>query len=219
VARDARGPGSRASDPSQSERPGRRRYTGGGIKKNSLPTFFNNWSRVAWGDLLADLPDKDAADLADDAPARETFRRLVREATLIEVVLGDVIGDNGPTQTERRSLIDWCARFAKAGPWRTVRSKKCWCKLREMRGGEVQLRVAIRHELFSQLRPDRRLCEMGASTFARRAARYEVSASTRDDRPHGQAAIVLDAEFVNDLVAGLPDEVGDVARPDAPLER
>jgi integrase len=111
----------------------------------------------------------------------------------------------GATQTERRSLVDWCVKFAKVGPWRAIRSKKCWCKLREVGGGELVLLVAIRHELFAQLKADRRLTEMGAKKFARRAARYGVGRADNGERPHGGRAIVLDQAFVADLAATLPD--------------
>lgn len=183
------------------------RYQGGGVKHHSLPGFFKTWAKVAWGDLLAALPEEDEAEFGQDAPAAEEFRRLVREAMLSEVVLGDIIGKGGVCQTERRSLIEWCNRFARVGPWRSIRSKKCWTKFRQGPAeGEVTLMVALRHEVFSQLKADRRLCDMGPKKFARRAARYGVGSSTRDDRPHGLSAIVLDPKLVADLVADLPDD-------------
>jgi hypothetical protein len=182
------------------------RFKGGAVNRNALPAFFKTWSRVAWGDLLLSLPDEDAAALADDAPACEEFRRLVREAMLSEVVLGDVIGKAGVTQTERRSLIGWCQRFAQPGPWRSIRSKRCWCRLRDLGGGEVRLQVAVRHEVFSQMHADRRLSVMGVNTFTRRAVRYKVGTSTRAERPHGWSAVVLHEEFIADLVATLPSD-------------
>lgn len=185
------------------------RYQGGGVKRHSLPSFFKTWSRVAWGDLIASLPDEDDAELGVDAPAAETFRRQVREAMLSEVVLGDVIGRINVTQTERRSLIDWCVKFAKPGPWRSIRSKKCWCKYVKLPGGELRLMVAIRHELFAQVHADRRLCEMGPHTFTLRAGRYGVGHSTREERPHGEAAVVLNPEFLAELTASLPDDSED----------
>src|SRR5205823_3062214 len=100
----------------------------GGINYNALPGFFARWAKVAWGDLLLGLQEEDATDRGEDCPAREEFRRLVRAVLVQEVVLGDVIGHTGVTQTERNSLIGWCAKLAKAGPWRTIRGKRCWCK-------------------------------------------------------------------------------------------
>jgi len=182
------------------------KFAGGGVKRDSLPGFFRKWASVAWGDLLATLPDEDTAELGIDGPAGEEFARLVREAMLSEVVLGDLHSNDGALRTERRSLIDWCHRFAKPGPWRGIRSKKCWCKVREKDGGELELMVAIRHELFAQLSADRRLREMGQKVFARRADRYGIGSCPRDDRPHGLRCIVLASAFVADLIAGLPDD-------------
>src|SRR5262249_14627880 len=153
------------------------RYKGGTLNRNALPAFFRTWSSVAWGDLLAGLPDEDSAELGNDGPAPEEFRRLVREAMLAEVVIGDIIGKDDVTRIERRSLIDWCAKFAKPGPWRSIRSKKCWCRARVIPGGEIVLMVAIRHELFAQVPADKRLRDMGPKRFARRAARYGVGRS------------------------------------------
>lgn len=185
------------------------RYAGnqgnlGDVKVQSLPTFFKTWAKVAWGDLRAELPDEDSAELGDDAPAREEFRRLVREALLSEVVLGGTMVEGEPTQVMRCSLIDWCWKFAKVGPWRSIRSKKCWCKCVPKPPDQLVLMVAIRHELFSQLKADRRLSEMGANTFGRRAERYGVGKSDRRDRPHGQSAIILDPEFLCELAGSGP---------------
>ncbi len=121
---------------------------------------------------------------------------------LIQVVLGETICKQGVTRTERNSLIDWCQKFQKKGQWKPIRSMKCWCKLVELAGGEVRLKVAIRHELFAQIKADRRLIEMGPKTFSRRAAKYEVGTVAEKDRPQGQRAVVLTDDFVIDLTAG-----------------
>jgi hypothetical protein len=184
-------------------------FKGGGINRNALPTFFRTWARVAWGDILGQLPDEDQATLGDDSAAREEFRRLVGDVLLSEVVLGEVIGKSGATQTERCSLIEWCRKFGKPGPWRAIRSKRCWCRTLVLPDGEVRLQVAIRVELFAQMRADRRLCSMNANTFARRAERYGVGTSTREARPHGLSAVLLNAEFVADLLDELPGEESD----------
>jgi NrS-1 polymerase HBD domain len=182
------------------------RFKGGGVNLNGLPGLFSLWARAAWFDLLDCLPDEDEADLGVDDEAPEEFRRLVREAMLTEVTLGGTIG-NGIVQTERRTLIEWCRKFAKPGPWKSIRSKQCWCKeVPTEVEGEFVLTVAIRHELFAQLKADRRLSTMGAKKFTRRAARYGVGRSTEYDRPQGKRAIVLDHDFLGDLTAGLPDE-------------
>ena len=180
----------------------------GDVNRNGLPGFFKTWAKVAWGDLLASLPDEDVAALAPDTLAGTEFRRLVREAMLAEVVLGDTIAKSSVTQTERRALIDWCEKWAKPGPWRSIRSKRCWCKSLVLCGGEIRLQVAIRHELFSQVRADPRLCEMGANTFGRRAVQYGVGSVARNDRPHGLSAVVLSDEFVSELMASINTDEG-----------
>jgi hypothetical protein len=187
------------------------RYKGEGVSpgpvnRNALPAFFRAWSKVSWGDLLRELPDEDAAELGGDAEAAEEFRRLVREALLTEVTLGGSIAGVGVSQVERRSVVDWCDRFAKAGDWKGIRSKMCWCRIRVHADGELELMVAVRHELFAQLKADRRLTEMGAKRFARRCARYGVGKLDERERPCGRRAVVLDRDFVADLVEGLPGE-------------
>jgi hypothetical protein len=191
-------------------------YKGGGINRNALPTFFKNWAKVAWGDLLRALPEEDQVPLSGASGgtvAGDEFRRLVTDAMLTEIQLGDVLGADGGARVERRSLIDWCYRFAKPGPWRSIRSKRCWCKTHVLGDGQIVLKVAVRVELFTQIKADRLLCGLGQNTFSRRAERYGVGASTRADRPEGQAAVVLADDFVNDLIAGLPDDDTEAADP------
>jgi hypothetical protein len=182
------------------------RYQGGALKEGALPGFFTKWAKVSWGDLLLGLKDEDEVELGQDCPAPEEFRRMVRDVLVQEVVLGDVIGHTGVRQTERNSLIGWCQKFAKPGPWRSIRGKKCWCKLVEGEGGEITLKVAIRPELFAQVAADRRLRSMPSNTFTRRAEKYGVGSTSRRDRPHGVSALVLADDLVADLVAGIPDE-------------
>lgn len=185
-------------------------FKGGSVNRAALPAFFRSWAKVAWGDLLRSLPEEDNLDPDADPDAleatREEFRRLVAQALLTHVVLGETIGpETEQTRVERRSLIDWCRRFARPGPWRRIRSLQCWCKL-VVTGDETQLKVAVRHELFDQLKADRRLVEMGANRFARRAASYGVGCSARGDRPQGYAAVVLADDLVTDLAEFIPDE-------------
>lgn len=184
------------------------RFKGGAVNYNGLPTFFNQWARVAWGDLLKELPDEDSAKLGQNEPAAEVFRRLVRDAMLTEFTLGDrtvrrVVVD---TQVERRALIGWCVKLAKIGPWRSIRDKRCWCKQLDLGGGEILLKVAIRHELFAQLKADRRLLELSERSFSQRVERYGIGKSSLEDRPEGKRAVVLDDGFVSELTGGLSDE-------------
>jgi len=188
------------------------------VATDKLPTFFRKWAPFAWGEMYSKLPDEDHADLSIESAemAAEEFRRLIREAMLSQVVLGEIItgGDStGQTHTERRSVIDWCYRFAKCGPWRSIRSYKCWCKLRMSSGGELTLHVAVRPELFSQLKADKRLCDINANRFTARCERYGIGSVSREDRPHGLTAVVLDSALVADLIAGLAPEPDDTPDP------
>ncbi len=171
------------------------------VNRSALPGFFRKWAPVAWGDLLDGLPVEDDADEAGIVEAADDLRRMVRDAMLSEVVLGNVVG--GATDVERRSLIGWCVRFARPGPWRSIRSKLCWVKFAELEDGEVQLMVAIRQGVFAQLKADRRLIALTENTFARRCERYGVGTSNRDNRPHGHSAVLLATDFLDDLTAGL----------------
>src|SRR5262249_12340168 len=119
------------------------KYKGGGVDVDKLPALFVKWSKAAWGDMLNRLPEEDDAEVAADSPSGEEFVRLVREAMLSQVVLGETItGHGGQTQVERRSLLGWCQRFARPGDWEQIRSYCCWCKLEELPGREVRLKVA-----------------------------------------------------------------------------
>lgn len=177
---------------------------------DAMPGFFKKWAGTAWAGLLAELPVEDAADLNTAAAelSAEEFRRLVRDVMFTQIVLGDSAGkrdERGPTQQERCSLIDWCYKFAKPGPWKSIRSYRCWCKTEGI-GGELKLRVAIRQELFQQLKAHHRLCEMTENTFNRRAERYTVGRSSRADRPEGKSAVVLDQAFIDALLSGVSSE-------------
>jgi hypothetical protein len=187
------------------------RYKGGALIRDRLPAFFGTWARVAWGDLLATLPDEDEADLEALGSARDEFRRGVRDTMLAEMTIADrarATGKAVEVSTERNSLIGWCARFAKPGPWRAIRGKHCWTRLVELGGGEVVVKVAIRHGIFAQMKADRRLCGMGETKFATRAKRYGVGTSSEADRPCGHRAVVLADDFVSDLLGSPDPELG-----------
>jgi hypothetical protein len=196
------------------------RYATGDPKgPDAMPGFFKKWAGTAWAGLLADLPDEDAADLGGAATelAAEEFRRLVREALLTPIVLGQNVQiGSGPdahfeTKLEKIPLANWCQRFAKPGQWKSVRDLKVWCKTAQNDAGELVYRIAIRHEMFAQIKADRRLSDMGSNRFTRRAERYGVGKpGGQSDRPHGKWALVLADGFVADLI-GTADVEGDEA--------
>jgi hypothetical protein len=49
---------------------------------------------------------------------------------------------------------------------------------------------------------------MGSTRFSSRAERYGVGKRGEKDRPHGVRAVILNRDFVLDLIAGLPDAEG-----------
>jgi hypothetical protein len=185
-------------------------YKGGGVNTEALPGFFRKWAGTGWLAFLGGLPEEDHATESDVAIAKETFLQLVRQAMVSEFTLARKVRDSrgrSETVVEQRSAIDWCVLFAKPGPWKTIRSKKLWCRLEERDGGEVVLQVALHHEVFAQLRADRRLTGLKASEFNRRAGRYGVGRSGRGvDRPGGRRAFVLADDFVADLIATFDDD-------------
>src|SRR5262249_31005982 len=141
----------------------------GDVRDNALPQFFNTWCKSAWVDILNALPDEAAAPA--NADAAEEVHSLVAAALLSMQTLA-APRDSGSGLPERRSLINWCSLFAKSGAWKGIRSFQIWCRMDELAGGEVVLKVAIRHGLFRQVNGDRRLIDLGPKTFTRQARLY-----------------------------------------------
>jgi hypothetical protein len=185
----------------------------GEFNEDALPGFFKKWAGTAWSALLQTLPDEDGAEPGRVDVAKDEFRRLVRQALLSEFTLSWKVKDpytrEVETRIEQRSAVGWCQVFARSravGGWGSVRSNKLWFRWADVGGGEVRLRIAFRHELLSQLRADRRLIEIGSNAFTRRAKRYGVGEpGGQSDRPGGQWALVLNDDFLDDLIATFPD--------------
>ncbi len=170
-----------------------------------MPGFFRTWSRVAWGDLLASLPEECDAIMEDGAAPQEEFQQQVREAMLIPLLLYEEKNNEYGLSSQKRPLAHWCRMFAKLGPWKSIRDLACWTRFIVNDGGELLLQIAIRHELFSQIGSGARLRILRPNRFSRLAAKYHVGQSSRDERPHGQSAVVLDVVFVRELIADLLD--------------
>jgi hypothetical protein len=188
-------------------------YRGGGVNASALPGFFKKWAPTAWADMRDALPTEDEAEISLDAPVAEEFRRMVRDALLTEVTLGESDDRGRLLPAERLAVIEWARRFAKAR-WANVRSKVVYSRCENLGVGLLRLSVAIHHALFAQLPGgDRRLREMSTDQFNRRCAKYGVGRVPRDERPGGQRMVVLDREFLEDLLGLLngsalpPDEV------------
>lgn len=172
----------------------------GVVQWNSLPQFFSTWAKSAWVDMLKTLPEEEVTEEVD-ATAEEEFR-LQLAAALSQLVTLDPGNRHGKdAQPERRSIIDWAARFAKSGPWRSIRSYRLWCRLAHEPGGGVRLQVALRAELFAQLNA-RELAKINPTKFARLCATYGVGQSLESERPQGKRAVILEDGFLHELFSG-----------------
>jgi hypothetical protein len=175
----------------------------GAVQWNALPQFFNSWSKAAWMDMLKDVPEEEAVEVVDQT-AEEEFRQLLAGALNTLVTLGSTTttrGGRDTQQQERRSIVDWAARFAKSGPWKGVRSYKIWSRLTPGPDGGPRLQVAIRAELFSQL-PAKELAKLTPTRFARLCGTYGTGQALEDERPQGRRAVLLDDDFLHGLLSG-----------------
>jgi hypothetical protein len=164
------------------------------VRRSQLPGLFKKWAPTAWQNLMAELPEE-GGDGQVVKPAEEDFRRLLSGALHTIVSLGEEIGTgkDAYTSVQRRSLIEWCATFAKPGPWQRVRSFLLWCR----RDPAGLLGVALRADLFAQI---------GCGTLAKHPQRrfadlcetYAVGTG-QECRPGGVRAVELSAEFIADL--------------------
>jgi hypothetical protein len=167
----------------------------GNAETNAIPAFFRTWAPSAWKDLLDSLAHEEAAELILDM-AEEEFRGQVAAALLTHVTLGKHFDPKDPggegTETQRRTLIEWCRLFAKPGKWADVRGYLCWC--RKAPSGELQL--AIRRELFAQLQGSASLAALSATKLTQLMERYQVGEGGDDNRVKGARTIVLTDDFL-----------------------
>ena len=163
-----------------------------GVTWNEATKFFSTWAKPALRDLLAVLPEEECADEVDEM-AEEDFRDLVSMALHTIISLGHKYQDGDQrTETQQRSLIEWAALFAKKGAFKKVRSYEIWCKKDE--DGSKQ--IAIRHELFGQLRRAD-LRKIRRKKFAALCSRYGVGQS--DKINNSIRAIILTSEYLRDV--------------------
>jgi DnaB-like helicase N terminal domain len=117
-----------------------------GPDRSRVPGVYRQWAPIAWQDLIRHVPDEaDSPEIAD--AAGEQFRGAV--AQLLAAIESLSYRRDGAERTEvqRRSLIDWCKLFARAGPWRSVRSLAIWCRL----DGDGRVAIAIHQRLAGQV--------------------------------------------------------------------
>jgi putative DNA primase/helicase len=172
-----------------------------GVDAQALPKFFATWSRSAWVDLLGPLPEEDACvEIIDQA--QEEFRANLKAAMHTLVSMGSrehAGGHSEVTDVERRSLIDWCCRFAKEGRWASIRGHVLWVRLEPWEKVE-RLAVALRVELFHQIhfRPFGRMTQ---NRFGRLAALYGVGLDKENSKVCGVRCTILTPEFIYELLA------------------
>jgi hypothetical protein len=147
--------------------------------------------------VLASLHDEPKV-LEIDALAEASFRDRVAAALTRLVTLNNGSKD-AEDQRENRSILDWCALFARPGAWARIRSYYVWTR-KDLRpdGNPGQLRVAIRPELFRQLGL-RDLADMGQYRFADLAELYDIGRRCRAGQGGGRA-LELDPEWLAGLL-------------------
>lgn len=145
----------------------------GHVEPRALIKLFADWSRVAWQDLVASLPDEaEAAEVS--AKAGDDFAAKVAQALHAHVALGVTRVETAGllmTRDERRPLIDWCLdkQFCTPGRWTDVRGYCIWSR-KETDGST---RVAISPGLFAQVGP-RELKDMKPKDLAGLCERYGI---------------------------------------------
>jgi hypothetical protein len=176
------------------------RERNGTVKRHALPQFFNTWAKSAWVDMLNQLPEEEQTEEVNGR-AEEEFRAQVAAGLNQLITLGEASAfRNQEPKVERRSVIDWCARFAREGPWRSIRSYQVWTRLAKDSDGRTHLQVAVRAELFAQIK-HRPLESLTPRRFRRLCEAYGVGTSSDSERPHGCRAVVLPPDFIEALLA------------------
>jgi hypothetical protein len=172
-----------------------------GVVRSKLPQFFKTWAPSAWVDLLRALPDEERADEVTGS-AGDEFAVRVGDALNSFVTIAHRYRNNSKREdradrarpsepeAERRTVLDWCCRFAKPGPWQSIRGYKVWIKQDE-HGGVC---VAIRVELFPQLYR-RDFAGMTPYKFAQLAEHYGVG---RSGRVCGKRVVILAEKFLDE---------------------
>jgi hypothetical protein len=176
-----------------------------GVDTQALPNFFATWSRSAWVDLISPLPEEDACVEINDT-AQDQFHATLKAALSALVALGSReygAGKAEVTDVERRSLIDWCCRFAKPGRWARIRSLYLWVR-REPSGDGDRLAVALRVELFSQTRFGG-FGRLTQNKFGRLATLYGAGQDVGNSKVCGVRCTILAPEFIDELLAGPAD--------------
>jgi hypothetical protein len=91
-------------------------------------------------------------------------------------------------------------KFARSGPWRSIRSFRLWTRTEPDPSGQPRVEVALRVELFEQIKY-RPLLGLTQNKFSRLCETYHVGQTFEDERPQGRRAVVLSRDFLDGLLA------------------
>jgi len=118
------------------------------VDRDRLPAAWRKWAPSAWVDMLGST-DPEGEESEVSASAGADLSRVLAAALHTVVTMGRRVTVKGveETQLEQRSLADWCGVLAKPGRgWYRMRSWHVWARR------EDRLRIALRPDLFTQLR-------------------------------------------------------------------
>jgi putative DNA primase/helicase len=175
----------------------------GKLNVNALPGFFSTWCKVAWGQLLKELPDEDEMEEVSEA-AQADFRHKVATALAHhEVTIGETSyhGKEEVTRTEKKPVLYFALKEARGRRWARLRHFSIWARIGE--GPPFRVEVAIRAELFAEIRY-RPLEDLRQNTFRRRCEHYAIGEG--GSRATGRKAVVLTNEFLESLMVDLNAE-------------
>jgi hypothetical protein len=148
--------------------------------------------------MINPLPVEEMAVEVSDAAA-ESFRNRIRLLLTTMVTLGEVLVEKDVTQTQRRSLLSWCAFFARGSSWVGVRSMMVWAR----REGTV-LQVAHRVELYGQVGRSDLARGMTPTRYSRLCEMYGTGSTHAKDgsdvRPCGVRAVLIADDILADLL-------------------
>jgi hypothetical protein len=173
----------------------------GRLDRDALPRFFANWCKSAWVDLIRPLPEEEVCPEISDS-AQEEFRARMKAAMHTLVSIGERTYENNKevTHVERRSLIDWCSRWARPGRWDSIRGHTLWVRREPIRDAGERLAIALRVELFHQIH-FRPFASLTQNKFGRLAALYGVGEDRANRKVNGVRATILTLEFIDELLS------------------
>jgi hypothetical protein len=168
----------------------------GHAKRGRLPALFSTWARVAFGDVLAELPSEESAT----APGEGRFPRLIARLLTSMVTLGNSAAHEVP-QAERRTIVAWGAAFTSAkhrwGTWQRLRSLDCWAKRDE---DGRNLTIAIRPALAHQIGGASELSDYTQNRLSRLASAHGIGEAGKVNCQGQQTrAVILRPDFIGSL--------------------